>query len=48
VLATRKPSLRGALLAAMAAGYTHVILDSTLLKDAIEWKDPGGLVDQVW
>ena len=31
VLAARKPSLRGALLAAKAAGHTHVILDGTLI-----------------
>ena len=31
VLAARKPSLQGALLAAKAAGHTHVILDGTLI-----------------
>ena len=31
VLAARKPSLHGALLAAKAAGHTHVILDGTLI-----------------
>jgi hypothetical protein len=31
VLAARKPSLRGALLAAKAAGHTHVILDGSLI-----------------
>jgi hypothetical protein len=31
VLADRKPSLRGALLAAKAAGHTHVLLDGTLI-----------------
>jgi hypothetical protein len=31
VLADRKPSLHGALLAAKAAGHTHVILDGTLI-----------------
>ena len=31
VLAARKPSLRGALVAAKAAGHTHVILDGSLI-----------------
>jgi len=31
VLAARKPSLHGALLAAKAAGHSHVILDGTLI-----------------
>ncbi len=31
MLAARKPSLRGALLAAKAAGHTHVILDASLI-----------------
>ena len=31
VLAARKPSLHGALLAAKAAGHTHVLLDGTLI-----------------
>jgi hypothetical protein len=33
VLATRKPSLHGALLAAKTAGHSHVILDGTLDRD---------------
>jgi DDE superfamily endonuclease len=32
VLAARKPSLHGALLAAKAAGHSHVILDGTLIR----------------
>jgi hypothetical protein len=32
VLAARKPSLRNALLAAKAAGHTHVIVDGTLIE----------------
>ena len=31
VLAARKPSLHGALLAAKAAGHTHVVVDGTLI-----------------
>ena len=31
VLAARQPSLQGTLLAAKAAGHTHVILDGTLI-----------------
>lgn len=31
VLAARKPSLHNALLAAKAAGHTHVIVDGTLI-----------------
>lgn len=34
VLAARKPSVRGALLAAKTAGYSHVITDGTLIRTA--------------
>jgi hypothetical protein len=49
VLAARKPSLRGALLAAKAAGYTHVILDGTLIAtDRISTPGPTRGVDLWW
>ena len=32
VLARRRPTLRGALIAALAAGYSHVIVDGTLIR----------------
>jgi DDE superfamily endonuclease len=49
VLADRKPSLRGALLAAKAAGHTHVILDGTLIPtDRISTPGPTHGVDLWW
>jgi DDE superfamily endonuclease len=49
VLAARKPSLRGALLAAKAAGHTHVILDGTLIPtDRISTPGPTRGVDLWW
>jgi hypothetical protein len=49
VLAARKPSLRGALLAAKAAGHTHVILDGTLIPtDRISTLGPTRGVDLWW
>ena len=49
VLATRKPSLRGALLAAKVAGHTHVILDGTLITtDRISTPGPTRGVDLWW
>lgn len=49
VLATRRPSLRGALLAAKAAGHTHVILDGTLIHtDRIGTPGPTRGVDPWW
>jgi hypothetical protein len=49
VLAARKPSLRGALPAAKAAGYTHVILDGTLIPtDRISAPGPTRGVDLGW
>jgi hypothetical protein len=49
VLAARKPSLRGALLAAKAAGHTHVILDgSVIYTDRISTPGPTRGVDLWW
>ena len=49
VLADRKPSLHGALLAAKAAGHTHVILDGTLIPtDRISTPGPTRGVDLWW
>lgn len=49
VLAARKPSLRNALLAAKAAGHTHVILDGTLIPtDRIHIPGPTKGVDLWW
>ena len=49
VLAARKPSLRGALLAAKAAGHSHVILDGTLIPtDRISTPGPTRGVDLWW
>jgi len=49
VLADRKPSLRGALLAAKAAGHTHVLLDGTLIStDRICTPGPTRGVDLWW
>jgi hypothetical protein len=49
VLAARKPSLRGALLAAKAAGHTHVLLDGTLIStDRISTPGPTRGVDLWW
>jgi hypothetical protein len=49
VLAARKPSLHGALLAAKAAGHTHVILDGTLIStDRIATPGPTRGVDLWW
>ncbi len=49
VLAARKPSLRGALLAAKAAGHTHVILDGSLIHtDRISTPGPTRGVDLWW
>ena len=49
VLADRKPSLHGALLAAKAAGHTHVILDGTLIHtDRISTPGPTSGVDLWW
>jgi DDE superfamily endonuclease len=49
VLADRKPSLRGALLAAKAAGHTHVLLDGTLIAtDRIATPGPTCGVDLWW
>jgi hypothetical protein len=49
VLAARKPSLRGALLAAKAAGHSHVILDGTLIHtDRISTPGPTRGVDLWW
>jgi DDE superfamily endonuclease len=49
VLADRKPSLHGALLAAKAAGHTHVILDGTLIHtDRISTPGPTPGVDLWW
>lgn len=49
VLAARKPSLRGALLAANATGHTHVILDGTLIPtDRICTPGPTRGVDLWW
>ena len=49
MLAARKPSLHGALLAAKAAGHTHVILDGTLIyTDRISTPGPTRGVDLWW
>jgi hypothetical protein len=49
VLAARKPSLHGALLAAKAAGHTHVLLDGTLIRtDRIATPGPTRGVDLWW
>jgi hypothetical protein len=49
VLAARKPSLHGALLAAKAAGYSHVIVDGTLIyTDRIATRGPTPGVDLWW
>jgi hypothetical protein len=49
VLAARAPSLHGALLAAKAAGYSHVIVDGTLMyTDRIATPGPTPGVDLWW
>ena len=49
VLAARKPGLHGALLAAKAAGHTHVIVDGTLIQtDRISTPGPTKGVDLWW
>lgn len=49
VLAARKPGLHGALLAAKAAGYSHVIVDGTLMyTDRIATPGPTDGVDLWW
>ena len=49
VLAARRPSLHGALLAAKAAGHTHVIVDGTLIyTDRIGIPGPTRGVDLWW
>jgi hypothetical protein len=49
VLAARKPSLHNALLAAKAAGHTHVIVDGTLIQtDRIDTPGPTAGVDLWW
>lgn len=49
VLAARKPSLHNALLAAKAAGHTHVIIDGTLIQtDRISTPGPTRGVDLWW
>jgi hypothetical protein len=49
VLAARKPSLHNALLAAKAAGHTHVIVDGTLIAtDRIHTPGPTAGVDLWW
>ncbi len=49
VLAARRPSLHGALLAAKAAGHSHVILDGTLIHtDRISTPGPTPGVDLWW
>jgi hypothetical protein len=49
VLAARKPSLHGALLAAKVAGYSHVIVDGTLIyTDRISMPGPTSGVDLWW
>ncbi|MEU6270649.1 transposase family protein [Saccharopolyspora shandongensis] len=49
ILAARRPSLRGALLAAKAAGHSHVIVDSTLIHtDRISTPGPTDGVDLWW
>jgi hypothetical protein len=43
VLARRRPTLRGALIAALAAGYSHVIVDGTVLGiDRLKVAGPNG------
>ena len=49
VLAERRPSLHGALLAAKAAGHTHVVVDGTLIgTDRIATPGPTRGVDLWW
>lgn len=49
VLAAQAPSLHGALLAAMAAGYSHVIIDGTLIEtDRVRTPGPTEGVDLWW
>lgn len=49
VLAARRPSLHGALLAAKAAGHSHVIVDGTLIHtDRISTPGPTSGVDLWW
>ena len=49
VLAARQPSLQGALLAAKAAGHTHVLLDGTLIRTGrIATPGPTRGVDLWW
>jgi hypothetical protein len=49
VPAVRKPSLHGALLAAKAAGHSHVIVDGTLIyTDRIDTPGPTSGVDLWW
>jgi hypothetical protein len=49
VLAARRPGLHGALLAAKAAGHTHVIVDGTLIyTDRIGAPGPTAGVDLWW
>jgi hypothetical protein len=49
VLATRQPSLHGALLAAKAAGHSHVIVDGTLIyTDRLSTPGPTRGVDLWW
>ncbi len=49
VLAARKPGLHGALLAAKAAGHSHVIVDGTLIHtDRIHTPGPTPGVDMWW
>jgi hypothetical protein len=49
VLAARKPGLHGALLAAKAAGHSHVIVDGTLIAtDRIDTPGPTKGVDLWW
>jgi hypothetical protein len=49
LLAAQAPSLRGALLAAKAAGYSHVIIDGTLIEtDRVRTPGPTEGVDLWW
>src|SRR5436190_15124946 len=49
VLAAQAPSLHGALLAAKAAGYSHVIIDGTLIEtDRVSTPGPTPGVDLWW
>jgi hypothetical protein len=49
VLAARRPSLHGALLAAKAAGYSHVIVDGTVIEtDRVSATGPTRGVDLWW